>query len=68
MINSSKHHLTEVGESYFEHQSVALCYAGHCLKAAAMAFMHAIVPGWFQSSASDLVKKLANNRKHQSDS
>ncbi|WP_423907829.1 DUF6356 family protein [Candidatus Spongiihabitans sp.] len=65
MLNASRSHLAEVEESYFEHQSVAFRYAGNCLKAAIMAFAHGIVPGWFQTSASDLVKKIANNRKLQ---
>ncbi|WP_424947365.1 DUF6356 family protein [Candidatus Spongiihabitans sp.] len=65
MFNASRSHLAEVEESYFEHQGVAFRYAGNCLKAAIMAFVHGMAPGWFQTSASDLVKQLANNRKLQ---
>ncbi len=62
MIQASKSHLREVNESYFEHQGVAFRYGGNCLKAAVMAFVHGLVPGWFQTSASDLVKRLALGR------
>ena len=63
MIQSSKLHLAAVNESYFEHQAVAFRYALKCSKAALMAVIHGLVPGWFQTSASDLVKKLATGRK-----
>ena len=63
MIKSSKAHLETVNETYFEHQGVAFRYGLRCLKAAMMAFVHGLVPGFFITSASDLVKKLAANRK-----
>lgn len=63
MIQSSKSHLADVQESYFEHQAVAFRYGSNCFKAAMMAFVHGLVPGWFQTSASDLVKRLAGSRK-----
>ncbi|MDH3695280.1 MAG: DUF6356 family protein [Gammaproteobacteria bacterium] len=62
MIQSSKSHLAQVNETYFEHQGVALRYGFNCLKATLMAFVHGLVPGVFQTSASDLVKKLAAGR------
>jgi hypothetical protein len=63
MIQSSKIHLAEVNESYFEHQSVALRYSWNCFRAAVMAFIHGVIPGYFQTSSSDLVKRLAGDRK-----
>lgn len=63
MFSASKSHLAEVEESYFEHQGVAFRYARNCLKAAAMALVHGVVPGFFRTDASEMVKKLANNRK-----
>lgn len=63
MLESSKAHLASVDERYFEHQSIAFRYAGNCLKAGTMAFVHGLVPGLFQTAASDLVKKLAAGRK-----
>ncbi len=63
MIKTSKDHLANVDESYFEHQGVAFRYAYKCFKAALMAFIHGFVPGWFQTSASELVSSLAKSRK-----
>ena len=63
MIKSSKMHLCAAEESYFEHQGVAFRYGFNCLKASLMAFTHGLVPGWFQTGASELVKKLATGRK-----
>ena len=65
MIKSSKSHLSEINETYIEHQSVAFNYGADCLKAAMMAFVHGLVPGWFQTSASELVNKLAASRKSE---
>jgi len=65
MFTNSKNHLQEAKETYFQHQTVAFRYSKNCLKAALMAFVHGLIPGWFQTSASDLVKKLAGNRKTQ---
>jgi len=66
MLQSSRAHLAEVGETYFEHQGVAFRYGAGCLKAALMAFVHGLVPGWFGTGASDVVKRLAADRKQQS--
>ena len=63
MFSSSKQHLADVQETYFEHQQVAFKYAANCFIAAMMALVHGIVPGYFQTSASDLVKRMASNRK-----
>ena len=63
MFRASKAHLDDVGESYFEHQGVAFRYSWNCLRASIMALVHGLVPGAFQTSASDLVKRLAGNRK-----
>ena len=63
MIKSSQLHLKNVEETYFEHQKFAFSYGFKCLQAAIMAFMHGIIPGYFQTSASELVKNLAKSRK-----
>ena len=59
MIRSSKLHLQEVQETYFQHQGVAFWYGFNCLKAALMAFIHGVVPGFYKTGASDLVKELS---------
>lgn len=63
MVRSSRIHLASVNESYLQHQRVAFRYGADCFKAGFMAFVHGIVPGLFQTGASDLVGKLATGRK-----
>ena len=63
MIQSSRSHLAEVNETYFQHQGVAFRFGCKCLKAALMAFVHGLVPGFFKTGASDLVKKLATGAR-----
>ena len=65
MIRSSKLHLQEVQETYFQHQGVAFGYGFNCLKAALMAFIHGIVPGFYKTGASDLVKELSTIRRRR---
>ena len=66
MIRSSKLHLQEVQETYFQHQGIAFGYGFNCLRAALMAFIHGIVPGFYKTGASDLVKELSTIRGRQS--
>lgn len=63
MLKRSRQHLRDAGESYFEHQAVAFRYSMRCFAAGFMALVHAVVPGLCITSASELVKKLAANRK-----
>lgn len=63
MFQSSRSHLDEVGETYFEHQGVAFRYGYNCLKASLMAFAHGLIPGMFRTGASDIVNDLAANRR-----
>ncbi|WP_220446235.1 DUF6356 family protein [Microbulbifer harenosus] len=63
MLRSSREHLKEVEESYFEHQSVAFRYGWTCLQAAIMAFIHGVIPGAYKTGASDLVKRLSAGRR-----
>lgn len=51
-------HPRSVNESYLEHQAVALAFSGSLFKAAAMCFVHALVPGLFERSASHAVEQL----------
>ena len=53
-------HPREVEESYFEHMGAASSYGFRLLGAAAMAFLHAIVPGVCKTAASDRVKTMAD--------
>ena len=60
MIGKSASHLRQVGESWSEHRRFAWFYAGQCLAASTMALIHGLVPAWFETSASDRVKMLAD--------
>lgn len=51
-------HPARVGESYFQHQKVALSFALPLFGAALAALIHALVPGLFERTASDMVRGL----------
>ena len=58
MIEASKHHLDQVGESYFEHLAAALGFAVKLAKASLACAIHALVPGVFARAASSSVAEL----------
>ena len=60
MFAKSTSHLQQVGESWREHRRFAWFYAGQCLAASVMALIHGLVPAWFETSASERVKMLAD--------
>jgi len=51
-------HPQQVGESYFQHQRVALSFALPLLGAGLAAVIHAIVPGLCETTAGDAIRKL----------
>jgi uncharacterized protein DUF6356 len=51
-------HPHAAGEGYFEHQRAALRFARKLLWAAFACFIHALVPGLFERSASRCVAQL----------
>lgn len=51
-------HPASVQESYFQHQRMALSFAGPLLLAAAGALVHALVPGLCERTASNIVRDL----------
>ena len=51
-------HPRSIDESYFEHARVALTFAGVLAYAAFAALMHAIVPAFFEKTASRLIVEL----------
>ena len=51
-------HPRSVGESYFQHQRVALSFALPLLWAGLAATMHAFVPVVFERTAGDIIRKL----------
>ena len=69
MVRSSKQHLAEVGESYFEHLARALGFSLTLAKASLACGLHALVPGLCTHIASSAVaelheKLLSRARKH----
>ena len=51
-------HPQSVGESYFQHQRVALSFALPLLVAGLAATMHALVPAVFERTAGDIIRVL----------
>ena len=51
-------HPRKVGESYFEHQWVALGFAAALFKAAFACLIHALVPSLFETTASRAIADL----------
>ena len=51
-------HPKAIGETYFEHQRMALGFSALLLKAAAACFIHAFVPGLFQTTGSQTIAGL----------
>ena len=55
-------HPRSVGESYREHQVVALTFAGELVAASLACGVHAIVPALFTRSASRAIERLHTRR------
>ncbi|HEX4635417.1 MAG TPA: DUF6356 family protein [Rhizomicrobium sp.] len=51
-------HPRQAGETYFQHQRVALSFALPLLGAGLAAIVHALVPGMFERTAGDMIRKL----------
>lgn len=63
-------HPQSVGEGYFEHQRVALAFAGTLLLAGLACLLHAFIPGLCERTASKRIEVLhdrmvANRRRHE---
>jgi hypothetical protein len=59
MFWSAKQHLTENNMTYIQHLRFAVFYSFVCLIASICLLVHAIFPGWLQTTGSDLVKTLS---------
>jgi hypothetical protein len=51
-------HPQQAGESYFQHQRAALSFAWPLLGAGLIAIVHALIPGLYQRTAGDIIRKL----------
>ena len=58
MIFKSKQHLKTVNESYREHFLIAAKIGLIMIVYGLMAILHAIIPAYFQTSASNKIKEL----------
>ena len=58
MIFKSKQHLKTVNESYTEHFLIAAKIGLIMIVYGLMAILHAIIPAYFQTSASNKIKEL----------
>ncbi len=56
---SFKAHPASVGESYLGHMLFASRFAARLFAIAIAALIHAIVPAWFETTASDQIKAMA---------
>ena len=69
MVRASKHHLAQVGESYFQHLGAALGFSFALARASIACGLHALVPAWCTSTASrsvaELQAKLIMRAAHQ---
>lgn len=58
LVSSFTEHPASVGESYLQHYFFATRFSGRLLAAAGAAFMHALVPAWFEKTASQHIGKM----------
>ena len=58
MIFKSKQHLKAANESYTEHFLIAAKFGLLMIVYGLMAILHAIIPAYFQTSASNKIKEL----------
>ena len=58
MIKKSKKHLKSVNESYLEHMLIAFKVSYNMLYGSLLALIHGLIPGLFQTSASNKIKEL----------
>ena len=69
MVRASKRHLSQVGETYFEHLGAALGFSFSLAKASIACGLHALVPAFCTSTASrsvaELQAKLVRRAAHQ---
>ena len=65
MISSSKKHLENAKESYFEHMFFALKISINLILGGFMALIHSIVPGIFTKNASTIILNLSDQIKER---
>ena len=59
-ISKSQKHCSDANENYFQHMSVAQKISFELFKASIMAFVHSLIPAFFQTNASKKIISLNN--------
>ena len=57
-LSAFRDHPASVGETYPEHMAFAMRFGARLFCAAAAAFVHALIPALFETTASDTVKAM----------
>ena len=60
LFKKSKKHYIDANETYFQHMSVAQNISFQLFKASMMAFIHSLIPAFFQTNASKKIISLNN--------
>ena len=65
-FHSFTEHPASVGESYLQHFAFALRFSGKLFCAGGAALVHALVPAFFETTASRLIKEMVTemDRRH----
>ena len=58
ILTNTRAHLEKAKETYWQHAVFASAFAFQCFKASLMAFVHALVPGLFETDAGKIVRML----------
>ncbi|MYJ70229.1 MAG: hypothetical protein F4092_00355 [Rhodospirillaceae bacterium] len=58
LLSAFRDHPASVGETYPEHMGFAMRFGARLFCAGAAAFVHALIPALFESTASDTVKAM----------
>ena len=58
LITRSRLHYRSINETYWSHFKIAMHIAHQALKVMCFAFIHAVIPGWFQSNATHTLQKM----------
>jgi hypothetical protein len=61
LLRSAKQHLLENNMTYVQHFKFALKYGSLCVIAGFYLIAHAVLPCFFQTAGSDLIKKLSKS-------
>lgn len=67
LARSCREHPQSVGQSYWEHFRFSSSFAARLLLAASTAFIHALIPGVFETTTSKAIDRLHQRIQHQTD-